>query len=469
MTRKWTIPVWACVLIVALALAMPTAAVAMTRLEGNSVTLAKDKTVDDDLYAFGSSVTIQGTVNGDVVAFGQNVVISGDVSGSVIAAAQSVRVDGNVSGSVRAAGALVDVNGTVGGDVVAGAGQVNVGGAVKRDLVAGAQGVTIAGSVGRDVNVSCSSLEISGDVGGDVEAQSPSVTVAKTGSVDGSLDYWSAQPAKIEGTVSGKTTQHEPTTQTNGARAEKTLAQSIFSAIIAWIQSLVGMLVLGVLLVLLARGPMERGSRAVAQRLWPSLGVGALVFFVTPAVALVVFIVGLFIGVWWLSFVLLTVFALLLLAGVLVGSLAVGRAILSRATSSGEPALAWSMLLGLAIVWLVGAVPFAGWLASWGVMLVGTGALTLLALGKAEKPTPAPAPAVAAPAGGAPQQWAPPAQPPPAGPPVGPPMAPPPAPQQWAPPAGPPPAPQQWAPPAEAPAAPPPAAPPAPPAEPPAG
>jgi len=115
------------------------------------------------------------------------------------------------------------------------------------------------------------------------------------------------------------------------------------------------------------------------------------VFFVTPMAAGFVFVVGLFVGAWWLTFVLLAVYWLLMLAGLIIGSLAVGRAILAKASAGGEPALAWSLLLGLAIVWVVAAIPFLGWLFAWAVMLVGSGALVLLWMGKDKPPAQMPA------------------------------------------------------------------------------
>jgi cytoskeletal protein CcmA (bactofilin family) len=380
------------------ALALPATASAIDMRESNAVVVARGETVSDDLYAFGNTITIDGTVDGDVVAFGQMVTISGDVRGSVLTAAQTVRIDGTVDGSVRAAGQLVDVSGSVNGDVLAGSSQVTVGGDVARDVAAGAQNVTIDGTVGRNLMTSSSSLTISGDVGGNVEAQSADVKVTRQGTVDGNLDYWSADKAVVVGEVSGTTTRHDPPTNgkdTSAGGGGGVLAV-VLGAILAWIQSLVGLLVLGLVMVFALRRPVTGGSQAVADRLGVSLGVGVLVFFTTPMVGGFIFVVGLFIGAWWLAFVLFAVYWLLLLAGLIVGGLAVGRAILSRASSSGEPALAWSLVLGLVLVWLVAAVPLLGWLAAWLVMLAGTGGLVLLWMGKTEAPSK-PIPAEVAP------------------------------------------------------------------------
>jgi len=418
---------WVVAMMAALVIAIPASASAMTMLQGDSPTVAKTEVISDDVYAFGNTITIDGNVDGDVVAFGQSVLIRGNVTGSVITAAQDVRIEGTVGGSVRGAGQSVDVSGRVGGDVLAGANQVTVPGDVHRDLVAGGQDVKVTGNVGRNVMTGSQSLVIDGEVVGNVEAQSTQVTVGKQGTVGGDLTYWSAEKAKVQGDVAGSTVQHQPVAKKNerpsGAAG---VAQAILFAVIGWVQSLTGFLILGLFMVFVLRRPTQGGSQAILNRPWPSLGVGGLLFFVTPPVAIFVFILGLFVGAWWLSLVWLTVFWLLMVAGMVVGSLALGRAILGKASAGGEPALAWSVLLGLLVVWIVAAIPFIGWLAAWVVMMAGAGGLVLLWMGKAERPVPV------TPAYAAPQAYVEPVQPPvqpsvqqPVQPPVAPPIQPP--------------------------------------------
>lgn len=388
MSRKRTSLALVATLALVLVIVAPATAMALTIRQGDAISVPQAETVNDDLYAFGNTVTIDGTVTGDVVAFAQIVVVKGNVSGSVLAAAQTVRIDGTVDGSVRAAGQLVDVNGQVGGDVLAGANRVGVSGNVNRDLAAGAEMVGISGTVGRNVMAACNTLAIAGDVGGDVVARSETVRVSDSGSVAGNLEYWSTQQAVVQGSVSGATTRHEPprNQRTSGGGAGGGIASAILAGLIAWVQSFVGVVILGLILVLLPRGPLQPSSQTALNRPWLSLGIGALVFFATPMVGVFIFGLGLFIGAWWLAFVLLAAYWLLFLLGVIVGSLAIGRYLLRHASQGGEPHMAWSLLLGLVLVWLVGAVPFAGAMVWWAVMAAGGGALLLAWMGKSERP-----------------------------------------------------------------------------------
>jgi hypothetical protein len=67
-------------LLIALA---PTQIIAAEPVQGNNVTVSRNQTINDDLYAFGGTVTIQGRVNGDVVALGGTVTVNGPVSGDL--------------------------------------------------------------------------------------------------------------------------------------------------------------------------------------------------------------------------------------------------------------------------------------------------------------------------------------------------------------------------------------------------
>jgi cytoskeletal protein CcmA (bactofilin family) len=112
----------ALVLAWALLLLTPLTVAAAELRQGETVVVTPTEVVDDDLYAFGQTITIHGTVTGDVIAAGQTVTISGPVEGDVLVAASQVTITGPVAGTIRTAGQVVELTATVGGDVlVAGA------------------------------------------------------------------------------------------------------------------------------------------------------------------------------------------------------------------------------------------------------------------------------------------------------------------------------------------------------------
>src|SRR5258707_5050876 len=62
---------------------LPAEAQAAEPRQGDTVVVGPDETINDDLYAVGGTITIQGIVNGDVVAAGGTITISGVMNGDV--------------------------------------------------------------------------------------------------------------------------------------------------------------------------------------------------------------------------------------------------------------------------------------------------------------------------------------------------------------------------------------------------
>jgi cytoskeletal protein CcmA (bactofilin family) len=405
--RLWSIFLLACVVA---ALAVPGHALAFQQLSGTNVIVSQP--VSDDLFLFGTHVEVSAPVDGDVFAFGQTVLISGDVSGTVVASGQIVRVTGTVSNSVRAAGQDIQIGGSVLKDLMAAGATVRVtgGGSVGRDAVVGGQTILLGGDVGRNVLVGANSLTIASKIGGDVTADVTDLTVTDAGSIAGNLDYTSAQQANVQGQVAGTTTRHEPPT-TN--RREPNPAVRTFFGVVGWIRGLVGMFLFGIAAVLLSRGRLTVASDTLLERPWPSLGIGFAALLGVWPVATIVFLLGLLVGGWWISFVLIAAVWLLALVGLVVGSLALGKVLLGWMHAQLHPIL--TLGLGLLVIWAVGAVPFVGWLLGFAGLAFGTGAILLaLYLRPARPGLPAEPDYVATPPG---QTQYPPVAPPPYAPP----------------------------------------------------
>lgn len=358
----------------------PMAALAVEVRQGEDVVITAAEVIDDDLYVFGRSVTIRGAVTGDVIAGGQTVTISGPVEGDVLAGGQTVTITGPVLGSVRAAGQTVEMQATVGQDaLVAGATvttspQAEVG----RDLLIGASAATVGGGVGRSVRAASETLTLAAPVGGDVQAQVGALRLTTGADVQGSLTYTSAQEAVLEpgAIVQGVTTRLEQP----AAEPQPGPAAQLGEAVVGWLRTLVGMGAVGLLLVLLFPTYSARATTVLAARPWPSLGLGFATLAGGPVAALLLFVVGLLIGGWWIGLALLGLLLALIPVGYTVVGLYLGQVVMQRI---GRPqmAAAWTTLAGLALLGLVGVVPVIGGVALFAALLFGLGA-ALLTLAK---------------------------------------------------------------------------------------
>jgi cytoskeletal protein CcmA (bactofilin family) len=337
------------------------------------VIIREGDTVDDDLYATGVRVIIEGTVDGDLVAFAaEEVTISGEVTGSVLALAPTVRVSGEVGGALRASASVLDLTGTVGGDLVAAAFRVGLqpGSEVGGDVVAWAVAMTASGVIGSNLEGTQRALELEGVVSGDVDVSVGRMTITGPLEVGGDLGYRSEDEAQglEQATVEGVVVHKSPLPPNIRVRALGLLARFLV------------VLGLTAAAVLVAWGWPERSRRAadkVRRRFVRCFGYGSLVML-SPVLlgAVAALIVGLapapaslpllaILGPLILASIGL-VLALSLVAG-MPAVLAAGEALPTKFGVYGS-ILAGSVLAGL--VWLV---PLVGWLVPLLVLPTGLG------------------------------------------------------------------------------------------------
>ena len=401
---------------------VPTALAADFR-GGDEVVVAADEVIEDDLYAGGATVTINGTVQGDVIASGRTVTVNGTVTGDLMAAAQSVLINGEVGDDARIAGAALTLgeNARIKDDVIA-AGyslETEAGSAVGGSLSFGGGQVLLAGSVTENLNVGAGGLELSGSVGGNVTAElgadtapfdsrtfipnlpavpdvAPGLTLGNNARVEGDFDLTSPErPTIVPEAVGGEVTVD----QQDVSVVSRTRSR-------AWtgLQRFIALAAVGLLLLWLAPAFLRRSVEQLETRPLTSLGLGTLTLVGVP-VALT-FLLGLFI----LLVVLLALLtlgnlggavgvvggAIVLILGVLFGLTLVyltyvivayygGRFILTRSDPNANVSPVWALLLGALLLVIVTSVPVIGSIAALSTMLFGLGALWRL---RRESPNP---------------------------------------------------------------------------------
>jgi len=318
-------------------------------------------------------VDVRGTVNGDVVAFGNTITISGHVRGNVVSGASTTTIDGQVDGTVRSAAGTVVIDGQVAEDVLVGAGStvVSPDARIGRDLWLGTGNADIRGPVQGEVMAGAGQLTLSAPVNGTVRAQAERLVLTDRASVGGDLVYSSPMPASIAaganvaGTIERTDVMQE---------APSSQAELLQAALVGWLRALVGFLVLGLLLALVFPQFSGRAVHSLARRPLPTMGVGLAAVIGAPLVGILLLVVGIFVGGWWLGLLTLAAYALVLAVSVPIAGLFVGRWLLSRIGQRRLHAV-WALVLGLALLLLLTIVPWVGLLVILAAMLAGTGAL----------------------------------------------------------------------------------------------
>jgi cytoskeletal protein CcmA (bactofilin family) len=358
-----------------LLLLVPSHAAAAELRGADAIMIGPSEQINDDLYVFGRTITLRGTVNGDVIAFGGTLAVEGTVTGDVITFAGTTTVTGTVGGTLRAAAGNVAVDGRVGEDAVVAAGTFRLGSSaqVGRDVLLGTGSSEIGGVVGRHVLASGGDLALRSRVGGNVRADVEMLRVVEGAVIDGRLTYSSpAEAAIAQGATIRRGTERVIRAPQPG-REPGPRAVAIF---LSWLRTLLGLFVFGLLLVLVLPRISSGAVEALHSTPWASLGVGAGLLVGVPVLALIVFIVGLFVGGWWLGLIALALYALALVSGYVLIGLFLGTLVLDRA-GRRDVHVSWALLLGLALLTLAGLIPILGGVVSILAIVLGLGALTL--------------------------------------------------------------------------------------------
>jgi hypothetical protein len=141
-----------------------------------------------------------------------------------------------------------------------------------------------------------------------------------------------------------------------------------------WLRLALAFTVVGWLFLLIAAGLRARARAMNFSLALRRVAIGALLAIDLPLASLVVFAVGLPIGIWWLGIMGLIAFAALAALGYAYAGFQVGRLVLDML---GGDAVPWALAvpLGVAAIVLLGQIPVVGGIVSLIVTLYGIGAL----------------------------------------------------------------------------------------------
>ena len=333
------------------------------------MTLPANETVDDNLFAAGETVIIDGTVEGDLIAFARRVTINGTVKGNVITGASTIEVLGTVEGTIIGGGQTIQIGGkvgrnivgfgqsvtigkdaTVGGDAVGFGSETHLNGTVAHSFYAIGM-ADVAGSVGRNVNFRGANFSVlpSARISGNLKAHVPK---AENVHID--------PAAMIGGTQSIELPKPSPSKYTT------------FGFYFGQLIHVAAAFIAGILLLLILPRLRSTGFSDVVSIL-KSGGIGFLLVFSAPIAALIVAITLVGLPVAFVLFV--TWLVGLYLAKIVLANF-IGRTLLS---SSGErmSSVALALLVGLVLIFIAINLPYIGGMIHFVLVLVGFGTLAM--------------------------------------------------------------------------------------------
>jgi hypothetical protein len=229
------------------------------------------------------------------------------------------------------------------------------------DLVVFHGSSTVDGTVDGSVTAFDAPVTISGRVNGDVVVFNGRVELQSGANVTGDVVSQQAPVVASGATIGGTSKRLQTNTNWEGFGWAGKLAW--------WLAVSVSTLVVGLVLIWLVGRGAARILEAGRTRIGPSIGLGLLLFFGLPLLAVIalVTVVGIPLGIGLLA-ALLLIYAL----GYSAAAWILGRSILRRPTS-------WflAFLVGWAILRIVALVPILGGLAWFAAVVFGLGALAV--------------------------------------------------------------------------------------------
>lgn len=372
---------------------------AFTAKSGENLNITE--TVNDDVYSFGNNITLTGNINGDLITAGGQIIVNGNVAADLTAAGGQITVNGNVNDDIRIAGGMITINNKVTGDAVIAGGQINItkNTVINGDLIVTGGKIIVEGEVKGKVEINGGQVDFAGKSEKDVNINAADITILSSAVINGNLNYTSENQAKIaEGSkISGKTNWTKVVPQKVSPKiSQKARGGGIFGIFATtWIGSkifnFVNMFILGILLILAIPKVFKKFNGRMKSSFGICTGAGAIGLFGIPIAVLILGIIGVILlftvigsAVGFSLFIINTLILILYIVLVYFSSIFlsffIGNLIFSRSGMNLDK-YGWKVLtylVGLAIISVICAIPFIGWIVNFAAILFGFGGIIMI-------------------------------------------------------------------------------------------
>ncbi|MFH1511510.1 MAG: hypothetical protein ABIF10_07500 [Candidatus Woesearchaeota archaeon] len=320
-----------------------------------------NKPVEDNLAAAGSQISVSAKIQGDLLCAGGRVYVDNFVEDDIICAAGDINIGEEVGGDVRVVGGNVVISAKIKGDLIVAGGSVLVkdSAIIGKDVsIIGGQ-VEFLGSAARNVEIKGGNVVFGGAAGKNVFLEAGNIRFLDGAAIRGNLTYTSSadvdlSPADIGGGVYRKVPPVKPT-------------QQIFRAyILAKGFAYLALLLIGIIILSLLPGYVNRTGGNFGKNFWRSLGWGALIVFAAPIAMLVLLVTV--IGIPLAVIALLSYIVLIYLS-----KLASCYWITSKYKGLGTRIAV--LVLVLLLIYVIVSIPFIGWLIHLVIIVAGAGAM----------------------------------------------------------------------------------------------
>lgn len=340
--------------------------------KGDVVDVSANEAVNESLVITGQSLTIESNIDGDLFCAGQNVIVKGNVNGDILCLAQDLKVQGSVSGSVRAVAQDVEIFQQVTRNLTVFAQRLILynTSAVEGESFFGVQQAEISGLLGKKVSGWAQDLFFNGSANQDIEVRAQTVRVGDKARILGNFSYESEKEAEIsdQTKIAGKVTWSKPFAETDQQPTKFVPTNRLQGT--SRLASFLLSLGFGLVLLYFLSGKIRTGQEKMIQNPLGTFFLGVLVILVVPIA--IVFSILTIIGIPFAIFVIL-LFLLCLFAGRIYVFCFLGKKLLEQFAREKSESLAWSLVLGSVLYYLLTWIPVLGFLISFFTLPWGLG------------------------------------------------------------------------------------------------
>ncbi|NVM00888.1 MAG: hypothetical protein HWN67_01010, partial [Candidatus Helarchaeota archaeon] len=288
-------------------------------LIGNSLTIGKNDTINDDIFTASESIKVNGYVNGDVISAGRSLISNGNIKKDFIGIGETIFIDGSVGDDIIIAAQKSTISAEVEGDVIAAGREIEL---LNESVING--NVYSAGGT----------VIINGDVKGSVKCKGGDIIISgiigKNANLDASKSITFLTGARILGNLKYKASDELPNI------AEKNIVKGDISfekikekrkyfsgfKFLFELWSFAASIVVGLLMIVFLKRNVRETVILIKRKFAASFGIGAAVLIGIPILVLLslIFIITIPAGLILLVIYLIVAYICKIYVGILLGN-----------------------------------------------------------------------------------------------------------------------------------------------------
>jgi len=379
-------------------------AVNVTAMEfesGEKIHISNLHHLEDDLFAWGESIIIDGQIDGDLFAGSYSVVTNGHVRSSAHAFAFKYRHTGRIDGSLRIFANECIIDGFVGRSALILGNEITVGrtAIIDQDAVFRGNILKLDGTIKGNTDIKGADVMITGRIDGDLLIKADKIAIIPPAVINGNLTYTCEDEAQIDTeagvVIGGETTWKLP--DDDGESKDKPSRLTLFTI---QVSKLLAAFLFGIILLAACKRYAVESVKQLRERFTVATATGFLgvLVFIAGLLVLVVAAISVPLGMSLISGslapvgVLITALAIVLVpitslvtvsggvlfySGKIIAAFLVGYLVMRWKSPDSVRPTRSQLLIGLIILTAAFAIPLVGLLLYLLISIIGAGAIIL--------------------------------------------------------------------------------------------